>query len=190
MVPACAGMNDGIVGISWKTCARQNWWCGLCPTGIIKTLGFFYPSFNCKQFSFLLARTFFRNLCWGYPTQESLIPMESNQGHLVRAQDGELGRLVEPGHFGWGFSRAAHPTLWSFGGPKSLHFLHLWKNYALSLKQSSPSGLPSSRAGIVRLRAAKPFSLQGASHSLCPQGPGELLCSTKHLLGVLFWLPQ
>lgn len=97
MVPACAGMNGGIVGISWKTCARQNWWCGLCPTGIIKTLGFFYPSFNCKQFSFLLARTFFRNLCWGYPTQESLIPMESNQGHLVRAQDGELGRPVWAG---------------------------------------------------------------------------------------------
>lgn len=98
MVPARAGMNDGIVGISWKTCARQNWWCGLCPTDIIKTLGFFYPSFNCKRFFFfLLARTFFRNLCWGYPTQESLVPMESNQGHLVRAQDGELGRPVWAG---------------------------------------------------------------------------------------------
>lgn len=47
-----------------------------------------------SNFFFLLARTFFRNLCWGYPTQESLVPMESNQGYLVRAQDGELGRPV------------------------------------------------------------------------------------------------
>lgn len=136
----------------------------------------------------------FSEICAGdIPLRNHWSPWKATKGILSGHRMGNWGgqfELVEPGHFGWGFSRAAHPALWSFGGPKSLHFLHLWKNYALSLKQSSPSGLPSSRAGIVWLRAAKPFSLQGASHSLCPQGPGELLCSPKHLLGVLFWLPQ
>lgn len=62
----------------------------------------------------LLARTFIRNLCWGYPAQESLIPMEGKQGHLVRAQNGELGRpveLVEHSHLGRAFSKAAYPAL-------------------------------------------------------------------------------
>lgn len=45
-------------------------------------------------FFFLLARTFVRNSCWGYGAQELLIPGKSEQGHLVRAQDGELGKPV------------------------------------------------------------------------------------------------
>lgn len=40
--------------------------------------------------------------------------MEGKQGHLVRAQNGELGRpveLVEHSHLGRAFSKAAYPAL-------------------------------------------------------------------------------
>lgn len=84
-------------------CWDEQWNCGdlmeklvvwVTPHRHHQTLGFFYLSFNCKQFFFLLARTFIRNVGWGYPTQQSLIPMESKEGHFVRAQDEELGRPV------------------------------------------------------------------------------------------------
>lgn len=181
MVPARAGMSDGI---SWKTCSRQNCWCGFHPTGIIKTLGFFYPSFNCKQIFFPIGQTFMRNFCWGCPAQESLLCMERKQGHLVRAQDGDLGGhlgLLEPSHFGWGFSKAAYPALWRSGRPKALHFLHLWRSSGSSLEQSSPSELALSHPELL-------------SPSPCMEHPqpvptwsrrAPLL--TKHLLGDLLY---
>lgn len=158
MVPARAEMGDGIVGISWKTCARQNCWCGLRPTGIIKTLGFFYLSFNYKQIFFSIGQDLSEICAGDILLKNHWSPWRTTKGilsgHSVGNWGGQL-ELVEPGHFGWGFAKAAYPSLWRFGGPKDLHFLHIWKSYALSLRQSSPSVLPNSRAGIVPLRAAE-----------------------------------
>lgn len=96
----CQEMNDantiwGGMGILWKTYIRQNYCSGLSIMQLNPlTADYILHTTSSKPFSscthlfivciffFLLARTFGRNLCWGY------------RGHLVRAQDGELGRPV------------------------------------------------------------------------------------------------
>lgn len=196
MVPAHARMSNEIVGISWKTCARQNWWCGLHLTGIIKTLGFSTHLLIVSNFFFKLARAFIRNLCWGYPAQELLIPMESKQGHLVRAQDGELGRAVRAGgaqSLGMRFFQRHLPSSVKVWWTQGLTFPTHLEKFCFVIRaelSSSAIQLQSWHCPTQSCWALLPSLLHGASHSLCPHGPGELPCSPKHLLGDLLWLPQ
>lgn len=59
-----------------------------------QTLSVFVHIFSSYAFFFYWPGPFSETCAWGYRAQESLIPAKSEQGHVVSAQDGELGKPV------------------------------------------------------------------------------------------------
>lgn len=110
--------------------------------------------------------------------------MENNQGHLVRAQRGQLGRPIRAGGARSLWMRFCQSSLpisvkvwWTQGLALPAHLEKLCSVIEAELSISAAQ----LQSWHCPTQSCWAFSLHRARHSLRPCGPGELPCSPKHL---------
>lgn len=143
----------GGVGIVQQICTGHNW-CWFIRNAARSTCCRFSPhTTSSNPFSFcthlfIICIFFywpglFSETCAGGIVLRNRWYLQKVQGHVVRAQDGELGKpvwAVWEGHFAEDFPEQLSQLPWVSGEVQTFMFLTcLWKSCAKSAMQSSPS---------------------------------------------------